>query len=437
MQTRQLMCDKLSVKGRRFDMNTLFDIRNHKIDNQCMEHSVINLLPQDSQTTVDNIKLFKKFLVQIYNTITLLMDSLDKFYIAHDYSYFDPHVGESACQIRAYMFFLISKTDRMKEAKEKINSLNLKKTYLSNIIKNLEQIYCSEKTDTLSALVKKYDIDFTISQEECFIFKSYVLTSFKIKAVHGYEVSRPLLRKFLMASKWCARKTIQKYQLSLSRWSCAFIKSLVDKLGFESNEYKNILNSVKYDERERMIYPCFFSSKIIFLHMMKMKCPVLAIYEDENMSNRSFVLFSEGSNVGKLVGKIDDGINPTRCVVITFISRSAVTLSPAQFMAMFNRHGLYDIMLMNIAAHPQFSGKRLAPLGDTLIEDNDASLTLQEHLLDEEFKTYKEDSHIHKLDFSDQSNLAIRHIFFDTLENQLLNHVTVAAVSKLGETAKV
>lgn len=72
-------------------------------------YSIVDLLPQNNLALVRNSKLAFEILKMVYNITSLLVDCLSKFYIRKQYQYFDPHVGDTACQIRAYAFVLLSK----------------------------------------------------------------------------------------------------------------------------------------------------------------------------------------------------------------------------------------------------------------------------------------------------------------------------------------
>lgn len=72
-------------------------------------YSIVDLLPQNNFSLVRNSKLAFEILKMVYNITSLLANCLSKFYLRKQYQYFDPHVGDTACQVRAYAFVLLSK----------------------------------------------------------------------------------------------------------------------------------------------------------------------------------------------------------------------------------------------------------------------------------------------------------------------------------------
>ena len=60
--------------------------------------------------------------------------------------------------------------------------------------------------------------------------------------------------------------------------SCAFIKKFAQNVGFTRKDYPTLLSSILYSDG-KMVYPRFFYSKVLFMHMQKTKSPVLVILE--------------------------------------------------------------------------------------------------------------------------------------------------------------
>lgn len=70
--------------------------------------SILSLLPQSPETQIPTHLKFSKVLKLLRFFTSKLINALESFYIKHNVHEFDPHVGETSCQIRAYQVLVFS-----------------------------------------------------------------------------------------------------------------------------------------------------------------------------------------------------------------------------------------------------------------------------------------------------------------------------------------
>ncbi len=226
-------------------------------------YAITDLLPQNNSALVLNSKIAAEILKKVYNISRLLVDCLDKFYIYKQYQYFDPHVGESSCQIRAYAFVRLSKKNIVKDSNvtviERIHFLNgtldkLRKTLNSQIDDRSHK----KKRHTIVEFLKEYGFYFFMEWQECFLYASYCLTLFKRLDVKKVYICDNEIARFFTISKAASKKMIYKYQSQLARMSCEFIGAIALDLNIDKKNTPSLISAALFDDDGRMIYPFFF-----------------------------------------------------------------------------------------------------------------------------------------------------------------------------------
>ena len=384
-------------------------------------YSIADLLPQDNLALVRDSKVAFEMLKMLYKVINLLAECLGKFYITKQYQYFDPHVGENACQIRAYAFFILSKRKDHNAVIERIHFLNIILEKLREILSM--QFNYKNNSYTVVEFIKKYECYFSVEWDECFLCKAYFLTLFRKVSGEATYTCSYTLANFFKISRTASEKMIHQYQLHLARMTCEFIKAIAWDLNIKENSNSSIISSVLIDDDKRMVYPCFFSSKLIFLHMQKMGCPVLIILKTttDNDSRTDLILYDGKATQGHLLAKNNTPIKNDTCVVMMCPRVAAQSLLSLELLKKLNNYGLYNILLMNMAAHPQLSGLKLAPFAQQFAPDT-IELTTTEKEIEKEFFIFKSKAHKDGFCKENPSLLWTKHAFIDTVSNQIYLH---------------
>ncbi len=93
-----------------------------------MKISSLSLLPQSPKTQMPTHLKFTKVLMLLKFFTTHALQTFNSFYIHKNLCVFDPHVGDTACQIRAYQMILLqSERYRYDQNMAKNKILSLKK----------------------------------------------------------------------------------------------------------------------------------------------------------------------------------------------------------------------------------------------------------------------------------------------------------------------
>ncbi len=170
----------------------------------------------------------------------------------------DPHVGDTACQIRACQLIFLSQEMVQKNTR----------TYYEAFCQKLKQEIQILESGQLSEL--------GILPEEIFFFGvSFFLTVFRASDEFGGAKAIKYLQiaKFLKISKTWAKWIIQVAQKALSMNSCDFIFRLSHKIDYP---YSHLLKKLLQEgDDDRQLLPCFFLSDVIWRYLKKEKIPIL------------------------------------------------------------------------------------------------------------------------------------------------------------------
>lgn len=220
------------------------------------DYSSVDLLPQNNAALVHDSKMAFEILKTLHNIIHLLAESLTKFYINKQYQCFDPHVGESACQIRAYAFVMLSKKKPGNELMERICFLNLTLRKLKTVLGTT--INLKKNSQTIIELAQNHECYFSVGWSECLLYGSYFLTIFKKVSAKGAYICKEKIAHFFTSSKRLSERMVDEYQSRLARMSCDFIKSISIQVGINEKNSPSIGVSILYDDAGRSAYPLFF-----------------------------------------------------------------------------------------------------------------------------------------------------------------------------------
>lgn len=311
----------------------------------------------------------------------------------------------------------IKKKDDNNAIVERIHFLNSNLTKLKKVL--AARISYKNNSCTIDELITKYNSYFSVEWQECFLYKSYILTLFKKSNSQELYISSDEMAHFFSIPKKSSKKMIHKYQSHLSMLSCEFIKTIALDLDINEKNSPNIVSSILRDDNERMVYPCFFYSKVLFMHMQKTGCAVLIILEtvDADHSRKDLILFDGGNNQGRLLTR-NNNFKEEACMVVVCKRIASMSLSAQELLKKLNGYGLYHILLMNMAAHPQFSGLKLALFAEQLVPPI-ADLVAAERQMEEEFWALKKSAHKNGCCRDNPALLLVKHISIDSLSNQI------------------
>ncbi|HVV69090.1 MAG TPA: hypothetical protein VHE99_08695 [Gammaproteobacteria bacterium] len=340
-----------------------------------MKTHLSNLLPQSPDTQIPTHLKYSDVMLLIEFTVANLIRAINAFYFEHTLHLFDPHVGETSCQIRAYQVLRFAKSIksedsilmrvRLKFLHEIMELIQVDTVHYQKIDHSRREVEPTIKT--LGKFIKESGYNFELSNIENFLVQSYILTYYKKITANGDpSIDINKIMQDIKISKSAAKRLTRFYQINLSNISCNFISSLLQETP-EVNINLDFLNALKYaDDDGRSVFPCYLVMKVLWQHMKKNKCIILlSITRKRNNRiidklNLYFQLSNNGATLienfqPKEASYIIDGI--MEC-------SSNVLENRLDYIIRVLKTGIEKIILSNMAIHPQYSGKKLSALSN-------------------------------------------------------------------------
>lgn len=404
----------------------------------------IELLPYSNQILMNSIQLKIRILLLIRFILLEVLEAIDDFYFRNKFLKFDAHVGENLCQIRACQIFELSrfignkssiiyfKKKEYRKFKLILSLVNEKIFEYENIAKSNREIQKDHliHNEKLTDFLQKQNLIFEISEETCFLMQSHFLSKFKNLNNYGNTIiDYESLNKYIGVSKNISRQIIHIYQLSLSKMSCQFIFDCLEKIGH--NFYsKTLLRAMRqYDDDKREVLPSFLVMDILLEYLRQMECNLFIIIKsrDENISSDQITLFYSPCKETKsfLHSNVHCSDPESPCIVFYGITdqKDFNDYLEREYIEKFDKLGIENIILANMAAHPQYSGKVLEYMKENpfmcINFANDPVDQNELAKLNRKFNAMKLFAKSKGLMISNDIFYHIRHIFFSTIGQQM------------------
>jgi len=323
------------------------------------------LLPQ-SKTSLLRDRSAKLITFNFLNkALAEMRAALKSFFIERNLTAFDPHVGESCCQARAYKLLLMS---------SKLHLLDLE---ASMVLGHIDAIFerfnsfteeqlteiCNFKTVSLRNFIHLLEIDFCFSEDIYFLYVAFFLTKFKknLSPVDSH-IDYQFLCENLKISRKFSIKLIRFYQIEISEISCNFIYALAKEINDESIDL--LLLSHRVDDNGRKVLPSFLLTKIILKHLQINNSPII-VRVDRFVSNLHLdsIYIYYSYTTGELeLQSTEKHINSKNklCICVHGEIKCIDKLESRQeYLQRFRHVGIITILLANMAKHPQYSGTNL------------------------------------------------------------------------------
>lgn len=302
---------------------------------------------------------------------------------------FDSLVGENACQIRAVRVALLA-------TKHSMDITNLKKL-ITNALSKID-VLLEPKTisrlmhsnDTLKEVIVKENLDISLSPDELFVMKSYLLTEMKtvtsshltMASICRIEAADPKkLNRLGDISTSFARNLLSRLRRLLANASVQFVRQCAF-----TNQSKSLVQMASeeftLEENTLPCIPMFWTYKTLLATAQKEKIPLLLhvkflgeVLGGFNIIDEEFALFTPSTDGNYVLTKPDESdLNKPACVVqgIATQNEKGEILSKSKWLAAIEETGVLNVILAGAADHRQFPNPAL----DAKIEElNDSEYT--------------------------------------------------------------
>lgn len=390
------------------------------------KYKLIDLLPQSSKATVDR-KDFRKNVLTLIRFITSEIIRVVGLLEEKKYNRFDSHVGDSLCQVRAFMVHSIVEDGLLcnKEYLKQVSSRAKKSNQIADILigklsKNEE---VAVRGSDLHDYLEMSDLNITLSQDLYIIIISSILEEFKIveKSIRKYhaEINYKKMGLKIGLSKKSLRKLIHALQLKMAFISCQYVEYISSSI-----DVKEILSCLKkIDDDGRYVFPCHIATSILIRYALTKPQGIVFKIESTRMVDEvvfDHVCFYLRSNAfGFEIIDFSDSYLGYPCILIDGITEyEGGKVEPKEFF--INRilsHGFEKVISCYMAKHDQYPGKKLENINNNfekILSPKDISNSFIE-LYKEKYLSERELAIRMGCCYENSSLFLIRHIFCSTL----------------------
>ena len=273
-----------------------------------MKLTSLCFLHQARQSLLTTCEMKIKILHLIAFFTKTAIDALNNFYFKKDFSKFDPHVGETLCQIRAYKIVMLSSKVRDKvkliavqsEIKRLGSFYRLTKERLAffqmELISGNSQSQKEIASHTcLDVFLEENGLVFELSSDVFYLMQAYFLTIFKsLNNNEDTYLDHEKICKTMNIARKLSKKIVHYYQSNLAKDSSEYIFRLANELPNQNLAFP--LNDLKQvDDDDRIVLPCYIATKILLENAIKHGIKILLVvqrrYEGSYDYNQVFILY--------------------------------------------------------------------------------------------------------------------------------------------------
>lgn len=351
-------------------------------------HPVIDLLPYDEQTLLTSHQEKLRVLQLLLFLYSETQDAI-RLFLEKKYTLFDPQVSENLCQIRAYKLIHIVENpvniNAMVSFNEKLQLLltNNKIVPIKSCDSSQSRLNNISTPISLQALLINYQLNIDFPDVAYFISQIYILSKYKLtgdfnipnRINYDYLISelnvflnridfKNMSSKLVVFSKSFLKKFIHQLQRNVSKISCEYIFQLQSDIS-KNLRYTSMLDALyEQDEVKRHVMPCYEVTNVILEHASTRShfVAVIVYLVCENNRHRfTFILKSCLTTQKYVLSSLDEA--STSEALISFVGvchyEDFIHESEEAYINRFMSFELRNIILYNMAQHPQYAGLRL------------------------------------------------------------------------------
>lgn len=335
-----------------------------------MKLSIQELLSQSPGTQLPNHCKFQKILQLIAFTIQHIIEGLELFYIKQDLGCFDPHVGETACQIRAYKNLLLanqikSKTPFVIANINELTHLYEKISHSISFYTKIENTPAARNLPetTLDKFMQNLNCNVLLDEDVIYLTLSRILTKYKYLDEKGNSyIDTNALQNALSLSREGAKQLSIFYQRKLAKLSCDFITAISQQL--PSPLSISMIHTLTLDDDNmRKTLPCYLTTKIILAHMQSIGLGFTLAIQYKREDNTIDIFYLNFCVNHNNIFKYSETCEKPFHLILHIITNGDV-LQPQNKKTLaqqFSKFNTAEMILLNQAIHPQYTGTKLSP----------------------------------------------------------------------------
>ncbi len=324
--------------------------------------SLLDLLPKGGSSIVDSLANETRFFRRILFLIQEAEEGLKHFLDGH-LSHFDPHVGDTACQIRAYYFALLwTKREEIFPLLE--HDLVQLKTYAEKIMVAIDQgsrnLHRSLRPCILSEFLEKLSIDLSISEMGITLTIAHLLSEYRWVDEEGISqrIDEQKLQRAVFEEKRFPLESGRHWQQKFAKDSVKFILDLIENQQAEMHSHSALaLSLLRADSYGRVQLPCLMSFEVIIraLELNKKIAMAWVIDWPETLIPKIHLIFQVNSQGDWRL----EALNKLDSETPLFILRNLTQLMLLEeFLPTIEKLGIENLVHYMAATHIQYSGLR-------------------------------------------------------------------------------
>jgi hypothetical protein len=277
-----------------------------------------------------------------------------------------------------------------------------------------------EKSVSLVNFLREKKYYFDLTEMELYLVISRILTIYKTKNNHTISlIDYKKIQNDLEISEGMAKRYIHAYQKKLSVDSCEFIYDILRELEVKPLSEEELKFFELLDDDGRHVLPSYIVIKIILSHLIASSRTLMLIVKrisENQIIDEIYLPFVVNQVTKKLIFVKNEKINIpySPCFFIKGITEyKKCKIEPFEkFVNRLLSVGIENVILFNMAVHPQYSGKKLKLFSCNPFMNNNIELK-------NEFFYKKMMGHQLGCDVNSATLFNIQHIFCDYPENQM------------------
>lgn len=387
-----------------------------------------NLLPQAPETYLIEPKSKLAMLARLAFILKVYLLAIAD-YASENFSQFDPHVGENACQVRAYYLYVLrAKRYKMEQELDDYKRIISEKLTLINALSlKLKSEHPKRHVVQLGTFLKENALDFKLPKDVMFLGLSYFISLYGIRTDTGIlmGINYQKLASNLGESKSFTNNLIRHYQSILAELTCQFMFGLRQDFPLQQKQFE-LLSKLTREGEIRKMLPSYGGTEVLLEHMLLYNVPICIIldYEVSGKYCRQPYVFSPTATHEDFQLKSLSDFKPSDAFIVILGTSSfykTTSHSYQSWIEAISGLGLKNILLANMAKHPQYSGALLKQLRDNpfahISQAELSSPEWQSYIA--RFNQYKNSATAMGCTIENDSIFLLKHVYCDKLEHIL------------------